>query len=383
MRRRFVVLTEIIAPYRIPVFNALAQHPQIDLHVIFLADTDPTLRQWHVYAHEIEFSYEVLPSWRWRIGEYNVLLNRGLTSALKQAAPEAVLCGGYNYLTSWECLSWARRNDVRFLLWVESTARDSRNRRALVELLKKKYITHCDGFVVPGKSSRQYLLECGAAGMDIFVAPNAVDNHFFSAAAAARMQDLDLRAALQLPTRYFLFVGRLVPAKGVFDLLQAYGMLPPVFRKKIGLVFVGDGVAKSELGRLAASIWPGSVQFCGFVQRELLPAYYAFADALVLPTHSDTWGLVVNEAMACGLPIVVSDVAGCVADLVDDSWNGRVIHSADSSELAAALAEVAGSSDIRAAMGARSSERIRAYSPEACANGIATALFAEEAVAYG
>ncbi len=101
MKRRLVILSEIIAPYRIPVFNALARHEGIDLHVIFLAESDPELRDWLVYKDEINFSYQVLPSWRRRFAGHNLLLNRGLKAALQQAAPDVILCGGYNYLASW------------------------------------------------------------------------------------------------------------------------------------------------------------------------------------------------------------------------------------------------------------------------------------------
>ena len=82
MSWRLVILSEIIAPYRIPVFNALARHEGIDLHVIFLAESDPELRDWLVYKDEIHFSYQVLPSWRQRFAGHNLLLNRGLKAAL-------------------------------------------------------------------------------------------------------------------------------------------------------------------------------------------------------------------------------------------------------------------------------------------------------------
>ena len=97
---KLVILTEIIAPYRIPVFNALAQRPELNLHVIFLSENDPTLRQWRVYKDEIRFQYDVLPSWRRRLGGYNVLLNRGVHAALNRIEPDVLLCGGYNYLAS-------------------------------------------------------------------------------------------------------------------------------------------------------------------------------------------------------------------------------------------------------------------------------------------
>ena len=98
-------------------------------------------------------------------------------------------------------------------------------------------------------------------------------------------------------------------------------------------MFAGDGVSREELTQRARRISPGAVCFPGFAQREDLAGLYALAEALVLPTHSDTWGLVVNEAMACGLPIIVSSVAGCSADLVEDGWNGYVVPPRDSEKL--------------------------------------------------
>ena len=94
MTRRIVIITEIIAPYRIPVFNALAQHDGVELHVIFLAENDPTEREWLVYKNEIRFSYQVLPSWRRRLGRHNFLLNWGAETALRRARPDFVVCGG-------------------------------------------------------------------------------------------------------------------------------------------------------------------------------------------------------------------------------------------------------------------------------------------------
>ncbi len=375
MSRRLVVLTEIIAPYRIPVFNALAERDGIDLHVIFLAESDPALRQWRVYKDEIRFPYQILPSWRRRLGKYNFLLNWGLKAALRRTAPDAILCGGYNYIASWQAMSWARRNHVPFLLWVESTAKDLRGNLALIESVKTKFMRRCSAFIVPGKSAFEYLRNYGTAEEIIFTAPNAVDiEQFARRAEAARKDATMLRQALQLPSRFFLFVGRLVAEKGVFDLLQAYGTLAPELRTKIGLVFVGDGAARSRLSQQAAAITPGFVGFAGFAQQEQLAAYYALAEVLVFPTHTDPWGLVVNEAMACGLPVISSDAAGCTEDLVEDNRNGRVIHAGETSQLASAMEELARDGELRLRMGQRSRERILRYSPEAWAAGVAGAV---------
>jgi glycosyltransferase involved in cell wall biosynthesis len=368
---KLLIVTEIIAPYRIPVFNALALRPEVDLHVVFLSENDPTLRQWRVYRDELKFPYDVLPSWRRRFGRYNVLLNRGVLSALNKIKPDVVLCGGYNYLASWEAAWWAKLHRVPLLLWSESTASDNRRRHRLVEFMKARFLNLCRAFVVPGKSSLQYLKELGIGEERIFIAPNAVDVELFEGLTeAARHDELEVRARHSLPSRYFLCVGRLVRSKGVFELLDAYAQLSDEIRAEVGLVFVGDGADRSELMEQASRMASATIRFPGFVHREGLPEFYSFADALVFPTHSDTWGLVVNEAMSCGLPVIVSSVAGCAADLVQDGWNGFVVRPCDPSRLADAMKRLACDSELRMEMGSRSAQRVEAFSPAAWAEGL-------------
>ena len=375
MKRRVAILTEIISPYRIPLFNALAKEPGIDPYVIFLSETDPVLRQWRVYKEEIGFDYCVLRSWRRRVGKYNALLNRGLAAALRSAKPNVLLCGGYSYLASWQALAWAKSHKVRFLLWSESVLRDRRNGYAPVEFLKNQFLRKCDAFVVPGTSAREYLLNKGIEAGKIFTAPNAVDNDFFARTAETVRQNAAMkRRELELPARYFLFVGRLVPEKGVHTLLAAYAKLDAETRREIGLVFVGDGKARRRLEAEAIAIDPGMVRFAGFVHREQLPHYYALADALILPTLTDTWGLVVNEAMACGLPVVVSREAGCACDLVRDRWNGILLPEANVPALSNAMQSIAERPDLVASMGAHSREHIQQFSPQAWGVGLAQAV---------
>lgn len=368
---RLVIITEIIAPYRIPVFNALAARSEIELHVIFLSENDPSLRLWRVYKDEIKFWYEVLPSWRQRFGRHNVLVNRGLVPALNRIKPTVVLCGGYNYLASWEAAGWARIHGVPLLLWSESTALDARRGHRLVEFMKTSFLRQCRGFVVPGKSSFHYLKDLGIPERKIFTAPNAVDTELFSALAdAARRDAIKVRARHSLPARYFLYVGRLVEAKGVFDLLGAYAKLSEEIRAEVSLVFVGDGSDRAKLMERASGIAPGTILFPGFAHREELAEFYALADALIFPTHSDPWGLVVNEAMSCSLPVVATSVAGCTEDLVRDGWNGFVIPPRDFSLLADAMERLAVDSALRVEMGARSRPKIVENSPEAWAQGL-------------
>ena len=371
MTPRLVILTEIIAPYRIPVLNALAGLPEMELHVVFLAETDSSIRSWHVYSSEIRFSYEVLPSWRRRVGKYNLLFNSNVVSALNAAVPDVIVCGGYNYLASWQALYWAKKNEVPCVLWCESTQSDQRNEYWPIEEMKRRFFSKCDAFLVPGESSHQYVREI-AASKKVFRAPNAVDNERFSRLSREALARADqVRGELGLPQRYFLFVGRLIRSKGLFELLEAYAGFTPALRAEIGLVLAGDGPLRAELEATSRLIFPGNIHFAGFVQRDALCAYYALADCLVFPTHSDPWGLVVNEAMACGLPVICSDVAGCAADLI--GANGRLVTPKSANELRVNMQEIASDSFLRNQMGAESRRIIKKYSPETCAMGIAKA----------
>lgn len=379
MKRRLVILTEIIAPYRTPLFNALARNPEVELNVIFLAEGDPQFRQWETYKSEIQFFYQVLPSWRRHVGTYNVLLNRGVTKALAEAAPHAILCGGYNYVASWQALYWARKKSVPFFLWSESHAHELRRASRPVEFLKKRFIRGCSGFVVPGQAARKYLQLHHVEEGRIFVAPNAVDNEFFaSAAATARHDGVRNRQELELPPRYFLFAGRLVRAKGVFELLAAYAKLDEPVRRQVGLVFAGDGPSRKDLEQEGAEISPGTVRFAGFAQKEKLAVYYALAQVLVLPTYTDTWGLVVNEAMACGLPVILSSVAGCAPDLLKENWNGILVPPMEIDPLTSAMRNLACQPDLIAKMGVHSAQHIQRYSAAAWAEAIAQMLAAME-----
>ena len=371
-KRRLTIVTEIIAPYRVPEFNALAEHPDVSLHVIFLAETDPSMRQWRVYKDEIRFSYQVLPSFRCRFGRQTILVNRGLRRALRAAAPEAIIVGGYNYPASWQALLWAQKRRVPLILWSESNAADQRSRNRIIEYLKAKFLRACRGFAVPGISSQRYLQQLGVRQQPIFIARNAVDNDLFARLAkAARSDRARITAQYRLPERFFLYVGRLVSSKGIFELLEAYASLEASLRSEIGLVFVGDGAAEAQLRERGAAVSPGLVQCFGFIHREQLPEFYALAEAFIFPTHSDPWGLVVNEAMACGLPVIASEVAGCVADLVEDGWNGYVVPRGQPAALAAAMRKLVVDSEVTRRMASNSLERIRLYSPSAWAEGMA------------
>ena len=141
-------------------------------------------------------------------------------------------------------------------------------------------------------------------------------------------------------------------------------------RQQVGLIFVGNGESRRQLEQQASAIAPGVIRFAGFAQREQLAIYYALAEALVLPTYTDTWGLVVNEAMACGLPVILSRAAGCAAELVMERWNGLLVSPRDVSSLTLAMRSLANQSELSASMGANSARHIAHYSPNDWVRGI-------------
>ena len=183
-----------------------------------------------------------------------------------------------------------------------------------------------------------------------------------------------MRARIGLPERYALFVGRLVRQKGIFDLLVAYAKLPMAVRDAVGLVFAGDGTERQELLGRSPDVEPGKVVFTGFLQRDDLPAIYALAEVLVLPTYSDTWGLVVNEAMACGVPVIASRVAGCVADLVKDGENGYVVEAGNTESLAEAMTKILTGPSRRDHMGECGRRMSGDFTPDDWAQGIVRAV---------
>jgi glycosyltransferase involved in cell wall biosynthesis len=216
-----------------------------------------------------------------------------------------------------------------------------------------------DGFLYVGQRNREYLLRYGVPADRLFFSPHCVDNDAFAAAAAAS------RAPAR---RRILFVGKLIARKRPSDLLRAVARLGGHAAE---VAFAGSGELEAELRQIAADA-SLHAEFLGFVNQSELPAVYAAADLLVLPSDGrETWGLVVNEAMACGLPAVVSDAVGCGPDLVEPGATGAVFPLGDVAALAAAIESVLSldADHVRRRVAAR----IALYSPARAASAIVEA----------
>lgn len=350
---RVALLTEIPAPYRIPLFNALAE--RAEFRALFLARSDPRRGFYELHEDEWRFDHRFLPG-RWlRVGGRFVVLTRGVVRALHAFAPDAVGVGGWNEPAFWQALLWCSVRRVPLLVWVESTARDARSEALPLRLARRAMIGAASGFFVPGRASAEYLRSFGVVDERIAIAPNAIDARIFGERSHTARDD-------RVPEDCtFLYVGRLDPEKGLDVLLRAFERVPG------RLVLVGSGSEEPRLRALASE----RVRFVGPLDRDELVAWYAAADAFVLPSRSEPWGIVLNEAAAAGLPLVATEEVGAAHDLVEEGVNGFRVPAGDEGALAAALRRVAEDAWFREAAGARSRELSRRFTPDAWADAVA------------
>ena len=250
----------------------------------------------------------------------------------------AFLVNGWYNRSFWQAMAACWRTGTP--LMVRGDSHLGTPRRALVRLAKeafyRAFIPRFDAYLAVGERSREYYRYYGAREERIHFVPHFVDNAYFAErAAAAGQRALRDELGVGPDVKLALFVGKFIPEKRPADVVAAAGVLRGR-GEAVEVVFVGAGGLETEL-RAAADAAGVPAHFVGFKNQSELPRYYAGADALVLPSVSETWGLVVNEAMACGLPAAVSDAVGCAPDLVGSGTTGRTFPVADVPAFADAL----------------------------------------------
>jgi glycosyltransferase involved in cell wall biosynthesis len=236
-----------------------------------------------------------------------------------------------------------------------------------------------DGFLAIGTLNRAYYGRYRVPARKIFAMPYAVDNEFFrEKAREARVFRGALRAELGLdPGRpVILYASKLQRRKRPGDLLEAYVRLSPdgVQEPFPYLIFVGDGEERSRLEQRVRELGWRSVRFLGFKSQNELPRYYDLCDVFVLPSEREPWGLVVNEVMNAGKPVIVSDQVGCGPDLVRHGENGFVIPVGDVDALARRLRELTLDAERAREMGEASLQIIAGWDFEADLEGLLQAL---------
>lgn len=369
MTKKIVLITEIISPYRIPVFNEIAKQLGIQFEVFFMADTVPG-RSWDVEREKIRFKYRVLKGIKIPLPErFPLLYNPEIKNALSAEDPDIIVCGGYHHPTSLLALWYAKKHRKRFILWCESHRESVRLRNFPVERYRKFFVASSDGFIVPGKNSFDFIRSFGVREEDIWTAPNAINTALFQSAYAgfkAMGAREEFRRMFHLPEFNILYVGRLAPEKGLRIILNTLGQIQKRGHQA-GFVMVGDGPQREEYENLVRKMGLKHVVFTGFKQQKELAYYYAACDVLALPSYSEPWGLVVNEALTCGLPVLCSREVGCAADLIIEGKTGFICKEV--SDYDNKITQLMTNEELAAQMREHCLNHITQFTPERSAEG--------------
>lgn len=290
-------------------------------------------------------------------------LVRAVRNHLDEIQPDAVAINGWSVPEAMAALGWCRKHG-RIAILMSETFTPSRSR--IKEWVKKRRVRKFDAAIVGGAWHREYLNRLGFPVHKIAIGYDAVDNEFFARGADQARSAADaLRRQYGLPDKYFFANTRFLPRKNIHGLLTAYA---EVASKVDGweLVISGSGQMESEWKRVAQELEIADrVRWCGFLQYEQLPTYYGLAACFVHPAHEEPWGLVVNEACAAGLPVIVGNRVGAACELARQGENGYVVDSKSQTQLGNALLQMAAATEAeRQAMGACSRRLVNELTPE-------------------
>jgi 1,2-diacylglycerol 3-alpha-glucosyltransferase len=309
---------------------------------------------------------------------------RAMIRALDRHRPDVVGIVGYSRPESMAALKWARRHRRPTILMSESQEIDH-PRAWWKEAVKRRRVRRFSAALVGGPRHRDYLVKLGMPRHRIALGYNAVDNDAFARSAEVARRQPGSRRGLPAPP-YFLAVNRFVPEKNLARLVRAFARYRAEAPRERAwdLVLCGGGPGAEEVeAAVRAGGFAGAIHRPGFLQADELAPWLAHASAFVHPSLMEPWGLVVNEAAACGLPLLVSDRAGCVESLVPDppGTTGRRFDPRVEDDLTAALAWMSGTSEAdRLVMGRRAAEVVGRWGPDRFAAGTIEAMgFAFEA----
>jgi glycosyltransferase involved in cell wall biosynthesis len=365
---RVVYWNNIPAPYMVERFNALVKRRNLDFEAWFSARTESD-RSWKVDESQWQFSYRYLPAVE--LGPSALAFPGPL---LRGRAPDVLvsLYAGADFVAG---STLARRRGARIAFWVEVTYDAWVKRRRWKEAVKARILPAADGILTAGDDGRSFARRYGVSDDRIHHVPHVVDFERLARGARLAPGERDrLRAELGVRGVTFVYVGRLWAGKGLTYLLEAFGGLQQRDVGEVSLLLVGDGRDEDELRARARAQGLRNVVFCGFQGDDVLPRLYAASDVFVFPTLGDPFGMVVLEAMACGLPVVATTAAGEISDRVAEGVNGFVVAPGSSDRLLERMTVLARDEGLREAMGTASVRKVTRQSPDAWAEAFERAL---------
>ena len=381
---RLAVLATHPIQYQAPLHRALAAMPNIELTVYF-AHRPTRVEQGIGFGIAFSWDDDLLAGYRsiWLHNEADAR-RAGTARPFRDAygdydTPEiadiiasekfdAVLLHGWRVRSDWQALRACRSHRVPTMVRGDSQLRsDSVPKRLLKRLVYGRLVRQFAVCLSVGERNEAYLRYYGATR--IVRSPHFVDNALFAQRAAAAFPHREVRRGawgIAPGALVLLFVGKLVPMKRPLDILRAVRRL-----RGVHVLYVGDGPLRGEC--LASARRLGVPVTCvGFLNQSVIADAYTAADVLVLPSGSgrETWGLVVNEAMACGRPAIVSDAAGCTPDLIREGETGFSYPARDVTHLRRRIEWFLDRREAAERLGAAAREHVARFTPQAAAHGI-------------
>lgn len=291
---------------------------------------------------------------------------------LDEVQPDVIAVAGWSFAESLAAIAWARSNGRAVLLMSASQARDG-VRTDWREAVKRRVVKACDAALVGGALQKAYVVALGLAEEKVFFGYNAVDNeHFIVGADAARANIGGDCPVDGLPERYLLASGRFIAKKNFPRLVQAFGAALERVDHGHHLVVLGDGPERGMIeAEIVAHGLAERVHLPGYIGYDLLPVFYGLSEGFLHVSLNEQWGLVVNEAAAAGLPLVVSSPCGSARALVHEGKNGWIVNPYDVEDMTHAIAAlISVSSAKRAMMGKVSREIVKEWGPSRFALGL-------------
>jgi glycosyltransferase involved in cell wall biosynthesis len=350
--KKVAILVSHPIQYQVPWFRALAAHPDLNLHVFFAHQAKPqeqgaagfgVVFEWDIpllegYPHTFLKNIARTPS----VSTFFGLDTPEIRTFIACERYDAVVVNGWHYKSAWQAIWACWHTKTPVMVRSDSHLYTKRHllKRAMKWPLYRYFIPRFDACLPVGQWSSEYFRHYGAKPDRIFVIPHTVDQKRFTRAHDIDGSRASLRAEWQLDASaiVFLFTGKLIDKKRPMDFVRAVGAVSARGFQIQGLI-VGDGPLRGECETFVKSNRI-PIRFAGFLNQSDMPKVYAAADCLVLPSDGgETWGLVVNEAMSCGLPAIVSDCIGCGPDLIDRGITGDTFPMGSVESLASVMAE--------------------------------------------
>lgn len=358
--------------YFAPFYRFAAADPEIDLTVFYGSRQGLESYRDRGFG-DVEISWDVpllegyesvfLENWRSveRLEGFWSLINPSLYEQLRRRDIEVLVIHGYQYATNLMAIAAARKLGIKVLIRGDTNPKIRRKfwkstlRQGVLRLLYRQI----DGALAAGKLNAEHYRRHGMKESRIFEMPFAVNNDYFQSRILNPEQAAEFRRreGLEATTPVILFASKMSPRKRAGDLLEAYWRA-----RENGcdaqLVFVGDGIQRSALEQQAGQKGLDKVYFAGFRNQSELPAWYSIADIFVLPSAREPWGLVTNEVMNAGVPVICTDEVGAAADLVHHGETGYVYPAGEVERLSEHLRVLVEQPRMRRKMGEAARERI-------------------------